>query len=37
MRVVSPWASRQTVSQVAAMAVTAREYERDATPKTGER
>jgi hypothetical protein len=37
MRVTSPRTSRHTASQVAAMAVTAREYESEATPNTGER
>src|SRR4029079_16983618 len=37
MRVRSPRASRHTASQVAAMAVTAREYDREATPNTGDR
>src|SRR5262249_38514442 len=36
-RVRSPRASRQMAIQVAAVAVTAREYDSEATPKTGER
>ena len=37
IRVRSPFASRHSASHVAAMAVTAREYESEPTPNTGER